>query len=634
MRRSASKLLTFAFTGMVASLSLLPGKAQAWWSDDWSSRKSITIDTGPSGSAINDAIGNTPVLVRLHSGNFKFDAAKPDGADIRFIAGDDQTPLKYHIEKYDSLLGEAFVWVNIPDLKAGGQTSVFLYYGNKKASPADDSKGTYDASTVLAYHFGERGSPARDSTAWGNTAQTAGLPADGSLIGAGLHLDGQTTVTVPATASLQVADAGSLTWSAWVNETAPQANATIYSRHDGGNGLRIGVDNGAPFVEVTNAAGVQRSSAAAPVTMGTWHHLAVTADKQITIYVDGAPYAVLNAALPAMNSVALLGGDSAPAVQPVAPANPTDAAAPAAAPVVASVGFVGDLDELDISKVARSAGFIKAAAIGQGAQNAKFVAYGIDEETASWASGYLVTILKSVTLDGWVIIGILAVMAVISWVVMFDKAGYIRRLSKANTQFMSNFRHVAKDLTVLDRGDINDIASMGGKISADDQMIMRNSSLYRIYHIGAEEIQHRFAEDGQKTLDAESIAAIRASLDAGLVLETQRLTRQMVILTISISGGPFLGLLGTVVGVMITFAAIAASGDVNVNAIAPGIAAALVATVAGLAVAIPALFGYNYLITRVQESTVQMQVFVDEFVTKMAEFYRRRSAPQNYIAAE
>ena len=75
----------------------------------------------------------------------------------------------------------------------------------------------------------------------------------------------------------------------------------------------------------------------------------------------------------------------------------------------------------------------------------------------------------------------------------------------------------------------------------------------------------------------------------------------MVLLTIAISGGPFLGLLGTVVGVMITFAAIAAAGDVNINAIAPGISAALLATVAGLAVAIPALFGYNYLIIAHQE---------------------------------
>jgi len=107
-----------------------------------------------------------------------------------------------------------------------------------------------------------------------------------------------------------------------------------------------------------------------------------------------------------------------------------------------------------------------------------------------------------------------------------------------------------------------------------------------------------------------------------MVRETQKLNKLMVLLTIAISGGPFLGLLGTVVGVMITFAAIAAAGDVNVNAIAPGIAAALLATVAGLAVAIPALFGYNYLISRIKEATSDMHVFVDEFVTKLAEFYR------------
>jgi biopolymer transport protein ExbB len=107
------------------------------------------------------------------------------------------------------------------------------------------------------------------------------------------------------------------------------------------------------------------------------------------------------------------------------------------------------------------------------------------------------------------------------------------------------------------------------------------------------------------------------------VRENQRLNKQMVLLTIAISGGPFLGLLGTVVGVMITFAAIAAAGDVNVNAIAPGIAAALVATVAGLAVAIPALFGYNYLGSRIKEIAADMHVFVDEFVTKVAEHYGR-----------
>jgi len=118
--------------------------------------------------------------------------------------------------------------------------------------------------------------------------------------------------------------------------------------------------------------------------------------------------------------------------------------------------------------------------------------------------------------------------------------------------------------------------------------------------------------------------------------EIDRLEQNLEFLANVGSISPYVGLLGTVVGVMITFAAIAASGDVNVNAIAPGIAAALVATVAGLGVAIPALFGYNYLISRIKDLTNDIQVFVDEFVTKMAEFYSadRPDPIEHRIAAE
>ena len=69
-------------------------------------------------------------------------------------------------------------------------------------------------------------------------------------------------------------------------------------------------------------------------------------------------------------------------------------------------------------------------------------------------------------------------------------------------------------------------------------------------------------------------------------------------LTAAIAGGPLIGLFGTVVGVMITFAAIAAEGSVSVNAIAPGVAASLLSTVAGLMAAIPSLFAYNGITTR------------------------------------
>ena len=71
----------------------------------------------------------------------------------------------------------------------------------------------------------------------------------------------------------------------------------------------------------------------------------------------------------------------------------------------------------------------------------------------------------------------------------------------------------------------------------------------------------------------------------------------------------------------LTFAAIAATGDVNIAAIAPGMAAALLATVAGLGVAIPALFGYNYLSSKVKELGADMRVFADEFTAKINEEY-------------
>jgi biopolymer transport protein ExbB len=646
-RWRGAKILAGVLLGLVAVLTLSPSPAKAWWNDEWQLRKKITIDASASGANITDPIGTVPFLVRLHVGNFRFSQAKDDGSDLRFVAGDDKTPLKHHIEKYDSLLGEALAWVAVPNLQPGAKADIWLYSGNKKAVATSDPKGTYDPDTQLVYHFNERGTPALDSSVWANNAQTVGQPADGSLIGTGLRLDGRVPLTLPASPSLALADNTAFTWSAWIKPGAMQPNAALYSRRDGANGLVIGLDNGILFAEVTNAGTAQRSAGGAPVAQSGWHHVAMVANSgQITLYLDGASYASLGATLPALNAIALVGGDTAAsgaavaapsaAAQAPAPtvpaadgaaapdaATPAPEAAPASAPVAAMAGFVGEIDELQIAKVARPAGFIKLAAIGQGPEQVKLVAFSVDEETGSWLSGYFAVILKSVTLDGWVVIGILVIMAAVSWVVMYDRAVYLNKQASANAHFMKSFREIASDLTMLDSGEPEDIASLGGRMNESDAKIMRASSLYRIYHLGASEIRYRFAQNGKRlpVLSATSIAAIRAALDSGYVKESQRLNRLMVVLTIAISGGPFLGLLGTVVGVMITFAAIAASGDVNVNAIAPGIAAALVATVAGLGVAIPALFGYNYLISRIKDLTNDMQVFIDEFVTKMAEFY-------------
>ena len=258
---------------------------------------------------------------------------------------------------------------------------------------------------------------------------------------------------------------------------------------------------------------------------------------------------------------------------------------------------------------------------------------GQDESPpAGWLSGafgLFGVILKSVTIDGWVVIGILAIMSIVSWYVMITKFFYVNSRPEVQRPLPArNGSTVARISRLIDYSDTKSIAGEAGPRA---QRMIFKSPLYRIYHIGSGEIGKRVAAG--RTLSSRSIQAVRASLDGGYVRENHHLNDGLVFLTISIAGGPFMGLLGTVVGVMITFAAIAATGEVNISAIAPGLAAALVATVAGLLVAIPALLGYNYLIVaRLKTVTSDLQVFIDEFVTKMAEFYS--SQPNRLIFLE
>jgi biopolymer transport protein ExbB len=625
-RPFAGKLVAALILGAIALLTFKPAPAHAsWWDSDWAARKLITVDTSSAGAEISDPIGTTPVLIRLDVSNFTFDAANPDGSDIRFVAADDKTPLAYHIEKYDHLLGQAFIWVSVPDLKPEAPTTLYLYYGNPKATAGDDAKATYDANMVAVYHFGEHNAPPRDWTSNANLALTPAQADDFALIGPGERLDGQHTIELPGSPSLAWTAGQAMTWSEWINETALQPDALLYSRTDGTNTVQIGVDNGLPFVAITTAAGTQRSSTGAAITPASWHQLTVVTGANITLYVDGVLYGTLAAPLPALNTVAYLGGDATtgaiPTVAPATPATPAPATpaappaaatpAPAAAAPAATTGFIGSIDELEISNIARPAGFIKFAAYGQGNNPlaGRLLTYGAEEKPASFFSGTFAVILGSVTPDGWVIISILAIMALISWAVMVDKIGYVNRVGKANGKFLELYESQGNDLTVLpqDKGDIKRLEA---------------SPLYGLYNIGTHELGKRLSTmRGKNLLSAQSIAAIRAALDGGMVRQTQKLNRSMILLTIAISGGPFLGLLGTVMGVMITFASIAEAGNVNINAIAPGISAALVATVAGLVVAIPALFGYNYLNSRIRNSVSDMAVFVDEFETRMAEDY-------------
>src|SRR6516162_25406 len=126
-RNEAIRTISGLLLALVAAVMLLPSPAKAWWNDEWQLRKKITIDASAAASNITDPIGTTPVLIRLHAGNFRCGAAREDGSDLRFIAGDDKAPLKHHIEKYDSLLAEALIWVSVPNVQAGARTEIWLY---------------------------------------------------------------------------------------------------------------------------------------------------------------------------------------------------------------------------------------------------------------------------------------------------------------------------------------------------------------------------------------------------------------------------------------------------------------------------------------------------------------------------
>jgi biopolymer transport protein ExbB len=612
--RGFGRSRVFLAAACAAVLALAPRAARAWWNDEWKGRKQFTIDTSAAGGNVTQPIGATTLLVRLHVGNFKFDAAKEDGSDLRFVAADDKTPLKHHVEKWDPLLGEALIWVGVPDLKPGAKADVWLYFGNPKAPPAEDAKGTFDAGIAAVYHFDDRGQAPRDASPSANHAAGGPVPsAEGAIIGRGVKLDGTTTVTIPASPSLAWGAGARTTVSVWVRSGAAEQTGAIVSRSAGAARFTLGLEAGKPFAEVSGPSGPKRVTAPAAFDAGTWHHLAVVSGDELALFVDGAQVAALSAPMPALAGPLLVGAPSAEAVPAAAPPGKGKGSPPASAPVA---GFQGDLDELELAKVDRPAGWVRFAALSQGSDPGKLVAAGREEESGSLDTGYFGILIKSVTLDGWVIIGLLAIMMLISWTVMIGKAQYLSRVEKGDARFAKWFREASAELAaVVEAGRLAEAA-------ARQEEAFRDAPVLRIYQAGSIEIRKR--TDGTRPLYAEAIEAIRASMDAALVLENQRLNRLMVLLTIAISGGPFLGLLGTVVGVMITFASIAAAGDVNVNAIAPGIAAALVATVAGLAVAIPALFGYNWLLTRIKNASAVLHVFVDELVTKVAEAYSER----------
>lgn len=553
----------FSFLTLILSclLMITSFSAQAAWDEAWESRIKVSINT----SEVTEEVDLALIPVRLHSGNFDFTTTNVDGSDIRVIAGDDKTELKFFLEKFDATNELAVVWVQVPKLSAANkEASFWIYSGNADATSTSNIAIFADNNVSLSLSFNEKTflndrSSQHLSVTGTATVEKAGLVGESARINLA-----PLVVAVKADADLNKG----FTWSAWIKPSALPQTASIMSY--GQMVVKLDGDTINLNVGSVNVKGGQLSTA-------VWHHVAVVSvGGKVSLFING------NEAGTSPITVASLSGD-----------------------MQLGSNFVGEFDEVEALGVAKTMSWIKLVNNGHGVAGKLLTIASEEEGGEEGEVNYIGILVSSLTLDAEIVIGILAVMFIISVWVMYNKAMLVIRTDKDNAVFLKRFQ----------------TANSENFLHLDDGEALPNSTLLGLYKAGIQEIRKREKVGEKLALSGASMDAIKAAIDAGLVRENQRINNLMVLLTIAISGGPFLGLLGTVVGVMITFAAIAAAGDVNVNAIAPGIAAALLATVAGLAVAIPALFGYNYLASRIKNITISMQIFVDEFVTSAAELF-------------
>ena len=616
-------LITRFFALLLAGLALaatVSAAAPDWWKEEWTGRTKFTLNPAAEGAEIQGKTGENVLLVRLHPGNLPFELVQPNGSDLRFVTADGQV-LPFHLEKFDPLMAEGFAWVKVPAVGESGSAEFYLYYGNAApdAEGAPDQAKTYPENAAFIYHLNERGTPPQDATANAAHAGSAGSISEGTIVADGLRLVGRDPVSIPGSEANAWSADGNLTLIFWVKPIATANEAILFSRPGAGN-FRLGIAaGGAPFLEVD---GQPRAVAAETLSAATWRQIAVTTTGgKMVLYLDGREVGAVAAPLPAGDGPMFLGGPD---------------------PAVSTEGrFLGEFDELQVYRAALAAADLRLLSVNQSGSEvaSKLLSFAEREGGGAAAGGHggalehvmlFGDIAKAMMFDGWIAVVVCVIMMIMGWSVAVGKFVRLHALMKGDREFLKQWGEVSGDLTVLDGDDPDSLTSLrleameakGATKQQEGVRRMLDSPCYHLYHLGIKEIRHRISgPDRHLGLSLRSIQAIRASLDAGIVRERQQLNKGLVILTTSIAGGPYVGLLGTVVGVMITFAIIAKSGEVDVNSIAPGIASALLATTVGLFVAIPALFMYSVLSSRIKDVIASMQVFIDEFVTKMAEAY-------------
>ena len=201
------------------------------------------------------------------------------------------------------------------------------------------------------------------------------------------------------------------------------------------------------------------------------------------------------------------------------------------------------------------------------------------------------------------ILGLLVVFSIGSWAIFLWKIVHLRRAARHSRKFLEIFRGSKR---------FSEVSAATSRLSA--------SPLVGIFQAGYAEIDHQIraqpeAPEGRGSFRIRSLVAVERTLRRSLGAEIQTLTRAVSFLGTTAAVSPFIGLFGTVWGIMNAFEDIGRTGSTSLVAVAPGIAEALINTAAGLGAAIPALMAYNFLGGRFKRLRLQMEDFALEFLS-------------------
>jgi biopolymer transport protein ExbB/TolQ len=227
------------------------------------------------------------------------------------------------------------------------------------------------------------------------------------------------------------------------------------------------------------------------------------------------------------------------------------------------------------------------------------------------SSGGVAFALSHATLEGKITIAVLLVFSLVSWTVIINKFRQLAKAKKRNGVFLGLYSKAKGPLVIFSKGSIKQL---------------QGSPMYELYYGGCEELKVQQEKYGADKVPNHGMSAVRIALERVLGEAAVGLESGMIVLATAISGGPFIGLLGTVWGVMDTFSGIGRAQQATLTTMAPGVASALIATVAGLMVAIPSLFCYNFLVTKTKTLTMELDNFAAHLETVfITDFLREKS---------